>query len=130
MRWIAYIVLCGCWTGAAPAPAPIGNTSSAPPVVERLPREDTQERARRLFESGEEHYNLGEFAEAVADFEAAYHAVPKYVMLYNIAQAYRQAGDRQHAIESYQRYLVEGGGKINQIVRDMVNDQIQKLSAP
>jgi tetratricopeptide (TPR) repeat protein len=96
----------------------------------RTPSEHSEERARELFASGENHYNLGEFVEAAQDFEAAYSQAPNYVLLYNVAQSYRQAGDRQRALENYQRYLNEGGAAVPKSVRDMVTDQIQKLSAP
>jgi|ERR1041385_8602203 len=132
MRWIAYAILVGCWTGSPPPPAPVANTAPEPHVVERAPRTETAstDRARELFASGEKHYNLGEYVEAAQDFEAAYNQVPNYVLLYNVAQAYRQAGDRQHALDAYQRFLDEGGTQISQSTRDMVTDQMQKLSAP
>jgi hypothetical protein len=130
MRWIAYVVLVGCWTGSPPPPAPVAN--SAPPVprvVEpRAHDPSAKERARELFASGEKHYNLGEFAEAANDFEAAYSELPNYILLYNVAQAYRQAGDRQRALDNYQRYLDEGGVAVPKSVRDQISDQMQKLS--
>jgi len=135
MRWIAYVVLAGCWTGSPPPSAPIANTAPEPtveraPPPEVAPTTGSEERARELFASGEKHYNLGQFVDAAQDFEAAYNEVPNYVLLYNVAQAYRQAGDHQQALANYQRFLTEGGAKIRQSIRDVVNDEIQKLSPP
>jgi tetratricopeptide (TPR) repeat protein len=131
MRWIAYVVLVGCWTGSPPPPAPVANTAPPQPrVVEPAPRSGAKERARELFASGENHYNLGEFADAAHDFEAAYSELPNYVLLYNVAQAYRQAGDRQQALANYQRFLTEGGAQINQHLRDTIDEQIKQLTTP
>lgn len=62
---------------------------------------------------GKEFYARGQFVDAAAQFAKAFelHSDPKY--LYNEAQSYRLAGERQKALETYKKYLelsAEGRG--------------------
>jgi tetratricopeptide (TPR) repeat protein len=55
--------------------------------------------------SGQSHYNLNEFAEALQDFKEAYRLHPDPAFLFNIAQCERQLGDFDEAIKFYRSYL-------------------------
>jgi tetratricopeptide (TPR) repeat protein len=74
------------------------------------PREDA---ARAAFEEGRRAYNLGRWQEAVDGFERAYKLTGDPVLLFNLAQAYRQAGRVAQAIGSYRAYLREAGDSPN-----------------
>jgi hypothetical protein len=50
-------------------------------------------------------YNLGHFQDAIAEFEKAYEIDPAPVLLFNLAQAHRQAGNIERAIFFYKRFL-------------------------
>jgi hypothetical protein len=50
-------------------------------------------------------FALGRYAEAANDFERAYEASPQPALLYNTAQAYRLAGNKERALTLYQNYL-------------------------
>jgi tetratricopeptide (TPR) repeat protein len=50
-------------------------------------------------------FNLGHYAEAVVEYEAAYRAVPDPVFLYNVGQAYRLSGNNEKAVIAYKSYL-------------------------
>jgi tetratricopeptide (TPR) repeat protein len=66
------------------------------------PAEDVaREHARR----GEAEFNLGNFDEAIAEYEAAYRAVPDPVLLYNVGQGHRLAGHADKAITAYKSFL-------------------------
>lgn len=62
--------------------------------------------AKRHFERGEAHYKLGQYGEAIAEYEQAYQLSKLPSMLFNIAQAYRLAGRKMRALENYKK-LVE-----------------------
>lgn len=62
--------------------------------------------ARRRMEAGQAEFAKGEYAKAVAEFEAAYEALPNVAFLFNAAFAAEKAGDRQRAIAQYEKYLV------------------------
>jgi hypothetical protein len=64
-----------------------------------------QAKAKQLYEDGEKSYNLGQFDKAVQLFTQAYEEWPEAAFLFNIAQAYRQAGDCKQALFFYKRFL-------------------------
>lgn len=63
------------------------------------------ERAKVLFAQGNQHYNLGEFAQALEQYKRAYRAKPLPAFLFNIAQCHRKLGQHQEAVAMYQSYL-------------------------
>jgi len=50
-------------------------------------------------------YNLGKYADAAKEYEAAYEQTLDPNLLFNIAQAYRLAGDREKAITAYRSFV-------------------------
>ncbi|MBN2575787.1 MAG: tetratricopeptide repeat protein [Deltaproteobacteria bacterium] len=50
-------------------------------------------------------FNLGQYDEALAEYETAYRLVPDPALLYNIGQAHRLAGNADKAIIAYKSYL-------------------------
>lgn len=67
---------------------------------ERIPT-----KARQLAEKGRAAHNAGDYAAAVAAFKEAYVLAPSPGLLFNIAQAYRLAGDCDEAAWMYRRFL-------------------------
>jgi tetratricopeptide (TPR) repeat protein len=61
--------------------------------------------ARSHFKRASRLYDLRRYREAAKEFEAAYEAKDDPAFLYNIAQAYRLAGDSAEAVGAYQSYL-------------------------
>jgi tetratricopeptide (TPR) repeat protein len=74
--------------------------SSAPAKTDEL-----VPRARELLELGTEAYDRGDFAAAIAAFEAGYAVQPAPVFLYTWAQAARYMDDCETAVELYDRFL-------------------------
>ncbi len=66
---------------------------------------DAREKARTLFEQGQVHYSLGEYAEAIACFREAYELSSAPILLFNIAQAHRLKGDCVQAVEIYRHFV-------------------------
>ncbi|MES1171790.1 MAG: tetratricopeptide repeat protein [Bacteroidota bacterium] len=61
--------------------------------------------AKRHYEEGTKAFNLGEYPRAIAEFKATYNAKPDPLLLYNIAQSYRLAGDAGQALFFYKSFL-------------------------
>jgi iron complex outermembrane receptor protein len=61
--------------------------------------------ARSHFETGNTHFNLGEFDQAIVEFKAAYEISSAPGLLYNIAQSYRLKKDFEQASMFYKTYL-------------------------
>ena len=86
----------------------------------------SERHARTLYARGLKHYNVAEYAEAISLFKRAYkiHEAPGF--LYNIAQAYRLAGDCTQAARFYGTYLRVDPGASN---RDKARQQIADMRA-
>jgi hypothetical protein len=87
---------------------------------------DPEVEAKRHFEEGTKHFNLGEFARAASEYRAAYTAKPDPVFLYNIAQSYRLGNDLERAVFFYRSFLRNMPKAPN---RREVEDRIVKLEA-
>lgn len=61
--------------------------------------------ARRHYERGEKLFALGKFDEALDEYQEAFDAKPLPGFLYNIGQCYRNLGDYDQAIFSFNKYL-------------------------
>jgi tetratricopeptide (TPR) repeat protein len=69
------------------------------------PNKENKKRARELYTKGVTEYNLGHYAEAAAAYEEAYRLMSDAAFLYNAAQSYRLAGNRERAVDLYMGYL-------------------------
>lgn len=67
--------------------------------------EDDRAVARRHFLRGKELHAAGNYREAATAYLEAYERFPAPAFLYNVAQVYRLAGDREAALVHYRRYL-------------------------
>jgi tetratricopeptide (TPR) repeat protein len=63
------------------------------------------EKAKQLAERGRELHERGDYADAIAAFEEAYALAPSAGLLFDLAQAYRLAGQCDDAAWMYRRYL-------------------------
>lgn len=82
--------------------------------------------AKHHFERGEKLYALTKFSEALDEYQRAFDAKPLPDFLFNIGQCYRNLGDYDAAIFSYQKYLKLAPDAPN---RDQVEQLISDLAA-
>jgi tetratricopeptide (TPR) repeat protein len=68
-------------------------------------RADERAAARAHYDKAAGAYALGRYAEAAAEFEESFTLKPDPALLFNAAQAYRLAGDRERALQLYHSYL-------------------------
>jgi Tetratricopeptide repeat len=82
------------------------------------------------FNVGDNHYNLGNFEKAIEAFRKAFELEKdealKPIYLYNIAQAYRQAGDCDNAVFFYKRFLSLKNSDTKKPLSQSTRDDIQK----
>jgi len=88
------------------------------------PDAGVNKRVEALFDTATKHYELREYAEAIAVFKEAYSLMPEPTFLYDIAQAYRQLRACSDARGFYQNYLrnlptAENRAKVEQFIADM-----------
>ncbi len=74
-------------------------------VIARSAIADDKEAARQAYLEGTRRYDLNEFSTALAAFKRAYLAFEDPAFLYNIAQCYRQLGDKENAVRFYRSYM-------------------------
>src|SRR5437764_13724834 len=82
------------------------------------------EEARQHVAKAKVHYDLGEFKEAADEYILVYRLRPIPSLLFNVAQAYRQAGLYDKARSFYRSYLREvpdakNKSTIEQAIREM-----------
>jgi tetratricopeptide (TPR) repeat protein len=66
---------------------------------------DDLQTAREHFERGTRLYDLGQYADAAKEYEAAYKAKDDPALLFNCGQAYRGAGEPEKAIGFFKSFL-------------------------
>jgi tetratricopeptide (TPR) repeat protein len=76
------------------------------PTVKKFVDDATVDKAKALFAEGNEHYNLGEFDQALDRYKLAYRVKPLPAFQFNIAQCHRKLSQFKEAIAMYQAYLV------------------------
>jgi tetratricopeptide (TPR) repeat protein len=91
MRLQLSLVVLLVWVGSAPASASSEEAQRA--------------EVHRHFDAGMAHFNLREYKQAIAEFQAAYRLKPDPVFLYNLGQSYRLADDPEQALYFYRAYL-------------------------
>jgi tetratricopeptide (TPR) repeat protein len=70
-------------------------------------RADDLEKAKALYDEGLRHYNVAEYDAAIAAWKQAYVLSKRPLLLFNIGQAYRLAGDCPQALAFYENYRRE-----------------------
>jgi hypothetical protein len=97
----------------------------ATPPLEAQPPID-RVAAKAAFHEGLRAFNLGKWEEAVAAFEQSYKLSGDPALLFNVAQAQRQAGHRKEAVIAYKAYLREIPDTPH---RELVEAKIRELEA-
>src|SRR5687768_14984638 len=76
--------------------------ATAPAIAQDVSAKD---QAKAKYAEGRVHYDVREYAEAIVKWKEAYKLFADPIYLYNIAQAYRLAGDCANATAFYKNYL-------------------------
>jgi len=84
--------------------------------------------AAARFDRGIHFYDAGNFAAALAEFEAAQRAVPGWQLWLNIGLAHRQLFRYGEAVADFHRYLDEGGERIPRDKRALVDKELRDIA--
>jgi tetratricopeptide (TPR) repeat protein len=96
-----------------------------PAIAHADPRDD----AKAKYREGKVHYDLHEYDQAIARFKEAYRLFDDPVYLFNIAQAYRLAGDCPNAVAYYKSFLRGAPPEQHGKVRETL-DELEPCPAP
>jgi tetratricopeptide (TPR) repeat protein len=83
------------------------------------------ESPKAIYERATAHFNLGRYQQAAEEYQKVYELHPDPVLLYNIAQAYRLAGDLDKAVFFYKSYVRLNPQASN---RDEVDTRLKELT--
>ncbi len=83
------------------------------PSVARAQSKDEVAEARAHYKKGLDLYEDHAFDAALIEFQRAYDTAPSYKILYNLALVYLQLNDWAGSLRSFNRYLDDGGKKID-----------------
>ncbi|MHB8672039.1 MAG: TonB-dependent receptor domain-containing protein, partial [Acidimicrobiales bacterium] len=101
-------------------------------VAPRVAHADERTEARRHFRAGLDDAAQHLYLRAVDEFQEAYRILPNANVLYNIGRAYADAGDADHAIDFYQRYLandVPDRADVEQLIQNLEQRRRQAAAA-
>lgn len=87
------------------------------------------EEARTRFERGVGLYDQGDYTGALAEFDAAYRAAPRFELLFNIGVTQRRLFRYGDAVKSLERYLAEGGAKVPAARTKAVQKELVEIRA-
>ena len=122
----AALILTGGVVGLAAAAEPSATKSKA---AKKTPPPDPgydRAAAKQAYEEALRAFNLGQWGEAVAGFQRSYKLSGDAALLFNVAQAQRQAGNVKEAIIAYKAFLRE---KPDTPHREMIEAKLKELEA-
>jgi hypothetical protein len=99
---------------------------SAAPAPKTTPA--SQEAAVR-YQRGIALYKDGDYAAALAEFRAAYRALPSWEVLYNIGLCERRLYKYGDSVKNLESYLSQGGARVPKDRRDAVAKELSEIRA-
>lgn len=111
---LALVMLCGAVTLIS------GPAEAAP---------HSRKEAAERYQKGVALYKEGDYAAALTEFKAAYEASPTWEVLYNIGLTERRLFRYGQAVQTFARYLEEGGKKVPKDRRENVERELEQISA-
>jgi hypothetical protein len=82
-----------------------GGTARAEAPPSSLSPQERTARSKAHYNLGRAHLDLHEYEQAMTEFERGYEYKPMPLFLYNIGQVARMSGQREKALDYFQRYL-------------------------
>lgn len=86
-----------------------------------------KEEAGSHFTKGIEFYKEGNYGAALAEFNAAYKAVPSHEVLFNIGLSQRRLFKYGDSVKTLNKYLSEGGAKVPKDRREAVKRELDAI---
>lgn len=110
-------------------PARTADPAQPPPDSLAISESDSREEARARFARAIRLFDERQYSAALAEFRAAYDAVPNYRVLYNLGRVHAMLGDSVRAVSAYERYLAEGGVAVGEERRVEVEGRLAEQRA-
>jgi tetratricopeptide (TPR) repeat protein len=100
----------------------------AAPAEAQKPSKEQIAKAQHHFERATRYQELGEYQKAAEEYLEAYALYPEPEFFFNVGEAYRLAGDKDKAIEYFEKYLeLDPGGRGSIAARKSVGELRDEL---
>ncbi|HEY1587034.1 MAG TPA: hypothetical protein VGH63_15170 [Polyangia bacterium] len=90
---------------------------------------ENRDAARAAYRAAAKHYDLGEFADALASFKEAYRNYEDPSLLFNIGQCERMLGQNAEAVRSFRAYLQQPDPANRTQVEELINKLQSEIDA-
>jgi hypothetical protein len=117
-RFLAFVLAIAVFAATMPAVAQVGPRTS---------QKQKMEEAQPHLQKAVELYDENDFANALIEFKRAYEIAQDWRFLFNVAQAAYQVSNYALALDSFQKYLSEGGAQVERKRKTFVEGEIAKL---
>lgn len=117
-RWLLALTLCS---------SPLALAQNAAAAKKEAAAKKNE--AADHYKKGVSLFKEGDFGSALAEFRAAYQAVPGFEVLYNIGLTERRLFKYGQAVKTLNRYLEEGGKKVPPDRRESVETELSQIRA-
>jgi len=117
-RFLALVLAFAVFAAAMPASAQ---------VAPRTSQKQKMDEAKPHLDKAVELYDENDFANALIEFKRAYEIAGDWRFLFNVAQAAYQVSNYALALDSFTKYLSEGGAQVDRKRRTFVEGEITKL---
>jgi tetratricopeptide (TPR) repeat protein len=121
-RWLVFV----SFLAASPAVAQT-RPQSSPAAPAGQPTPEKLNEARAHYDRGLKLFDEGAYDGARVEFQQAYDLQPSFKILYNLGLVHKQLIDYVNALNSFERYLAEGGLNIDENRRAEVTREIASL---
>ncbi len=101
----------------------------ARPAAAKDTNKEAKEEAATHFTKGIDFYKEGNYSAALAEFRAAYKAVPSYEVLFNIGLCERRLFKYGDSVKTFNQYLSDGGAAVPKERRDAVKKELDQIRA-
>lgn len=131
MKNLKVLALCLCCSSLAFAAgkAKVKEVPAAADKDAREQKKEAKEEAASHFSKGIDFYKEGNYAAALAEFRAAYKAVPSYEVLFNIGLSERRLFKYGDSVKTFNQYLSDGGASVPKDRRDAVKKELDQIRA-
>ena len=92
-----------------------------------MSQDKNDEQAKAMFKEGSQRFKAEAYGDAAKMFRGAYELKPSYKILYNLAQSEAAAKRYGVALETFEKYLADGGDEIELSRQDEVQTEIARL---
>jgi hypothetical protein len=126
---VALLLIGAGWAGSAFAAGAKSSQASKSKAAAESPTTQPSAdlvAAKQAYEEALRAFNLGQWDEAIAGFQKSYKLSGDATLLFNVAQAHRQAGHVKEAIISYKAFLRERPATPH---REMIEAKLKELEA-